>query len=128
MNGGEGEGEDPSLPDGEREEEEVSNKAAAARLAARTRTQMGKREVAGRTRKGGGQRQKPIRYEMDVNVRVEGAFRDYRDEPIIILWHPEGLSRGTVIHLLALPLHPAKPTAVGGMASKWVAGGSPSSH
>ena len=41
-------GEDPSLPDGEREEEEVSNKAAAARLAARTRTQMGKREVAGR--------------------------------------------------------------------------------
>ena len=123
MNGGEGEGEDPSLPDGEREEEEVSNKAAAARLAARTRTQMGKREV-----EGGGQRQEPIRYEMDVNVRVKSTFRDYRDGPNIILWHPEGLSRGTVIHLLALPLHPAKPTAVGGMASKWVAGGSPSSH
>ena len=100
--------------------EEVSNKAAAARLAARTRTQMGKREV-----EGGGQRQEPIRYEMDVNARVQGTFRD---GPNIILWHPEGLSRGTVIHLLALPLHPAKPTAVGGMASKWVAGGSPSSH
>ena len=67
MNGGR---EDPSLldADGEREEEEVSNKAA--RLAARTRTQMGKREV-----EGGGQRQEPIRYEMDVNVRfVEGYF------------------------------------------------------
>ena len=82
MNGGEGEGEDPSLPDGEREEEEVSNKAAAARLAARTRTQMGKREVAGRTRKGGGQRQKPIRYEMDVNVPcVPLAFRAGSQRP-----------------------------------------------
>ena len=83
MNGGR---EDPSLldADGEREEEEVSNKAA--RLAARTRTQMGKREVGGRTSEvASGKNQ--FRYEMDMNVRVKGTFREYQDGHSILLQH-----------------------------------------
>ena len=82
MNGGEGDGEDPSLPDGEREEEEVSNKAAA-RLAARTRTQMGKREVEGRTREVASGKTDPLRngreytgkgYLSEISGRAQHSF------------------------------------------------------